>query len=342
VKSSIRLGVLDQSPVPEGATAGDALRNTIDLARLADEIGYERYWIAEHHASPGLASASPEVLIGPVTAATHRIRVGSGGVMLPHYSPLKVAESFAMLAGLFPGRIDLGLGRAPGGDAATALALQRDRRRPSPDDFPEQLDELLGYFGEPSPGRRLVPRLSFPAPPEGPEPWLLGSSPDSAYWAAERGLPYCFADFINPGGARIAAVYRERFVAGNRLAAPRLAVAGWVVCAETNAEAEELTASFRMMMTLLYRGRLVQVPPVETALRFLANERSPVPHRRIIAGTPATVREGVESLAAEYGADEVLLVNILYDHAARRRSYELVAEAFGLERAEEAEPIGTA
>src|SRR5581483_10285375 len=179
----MRLNILDQSPIPEGCSAGDALRNTLDLARAADNLGYNRYWLAEHHGTPGLACNSPEVMIGPVAAATSRLRVGSGGVMLPHYSPLKVAESFSMLSGLFPGRIDLGLGRAPGTSAAVARALQRDRRLPPLDDFPEQMTELLGYFE--SPMKRFA----------SPEVWLLGSSPQSSIWAAERGLPYAFADF---------------------------------------------------------------------------------------------------------------------------------------------------
>src|SRR3954464_7093762 len=217
-----RLSVLDQSPVSEGSTGTDALHNTLDLARLADELGYQRYWVAEHHGTPGLASAAPEVLIGPLAAATSRLRVGSGGVMLPHYSPLKVAENFSALSGLYPGRIDLGLGRAPGTDGMTMYALQRDRREAAPDDFPQQLAELLGYLNgnlpESFPFARLAATL--PGLPERPDVWLLGSSPQSAIWAGELGLPYSFADFINPQGAEIAALYRERFT-GPRPPAPR-------------------------------------------------------------------------------------------------------------------------
>ena len=187
------LSVLDQSPIPEGSTAGDALRNSIDLARLADQLGYHRYWLAEHHGSSGLACASPEAIIGPVAAATAQIRVGSGGIMLPHYSPLKVAETFSMLSGLFPDRIDLGIGRAPGTSAAVAFALQRDRRQPAPDDFRDQLEELLGYFGKRAAAAgplRQIPSQRFVSP----EFALLGSSMQSAIWAAEMGLPYVFAD----------------------------------------------------------------------------------------------------------------------------------------------------
>src|SRR5436309_11655875 len=197
----MRLSVLDQSPIPEGSTGADALHNTLDLATLADELGYHRYWVAEHHGGPMLASASPEALIGPIASATRSIRVGSGGVMLPHYSPFKVAETFTILAALYPGRIDLGIGRAAGTDPLTTYALQRDRRDAAPDDFPQQLAELLAYFDdslpEDHPFRRLAATL--PGRPELPAPWPLGSSPQSAIWAAQLALPYAFADFISPG-----------------------------------------------------------------------------------------------------------------------------------------------
>src|SRR5580658_9266179 len=312
---SLRLSILDQSPIPEGAHPGDALRNTIDLVRLADRLGYARYWLAEHHGTPGLACNSPEVMIGPVAAATARIRVGSGGVMLPHYSPLKVAENFAMLSGLYPGRIDLGVGRAPGTSAAVAFALQRDRRHALPDDFREQLDELLGYFAHESGFHR-------------PELALLGSSPQSAIWAAELGLPYVFADFINPDGAPLMRYYRRQ------TPSPRSAIASWAICADTDEEAERLSLSFRMMMTMLFRGRSIQVPTVERAQRFLEEEGLLVDQvpvgRRIITGAPARVRAAIEAVARDYEAEEVLIVNILHDHAARRRSYELIAKEFGI------------
>ncbi|MDQ6777138.1 MAG: LLM class flavin-dependent oxidoreductase, partial [Actinomycetota bacterium] len=264
------ISVLDQSPIPEGLGGADALRNSIDLARLADELGYHRYWAAEHHGTPGLASASPEALIGPIAAATATIRVGSGGVMLPHYSPLKVAETFTALAGLFPGRIDLGFGRAPGTDPMTTFALQRDRRDAAPDDFPEQMAELLGYLNGNLPTDHPFARLAatLPGLPERPEPWLLGSSPQSGIWAAELGLPYAFADFINARGASIAAQYR----AG--AAEPRLAVATWAIAADTEEEAQRLASSSRMLMRLLGQGRLIAVPPVEKALRFLDSQGS--------------------------------------------------------------------
>ncbi|HEY1690152.1 MAG TPA: LLM class flavin-dependent oxidoreductase [Solirubrobacteraceae bacterium] len=337
MSSPLRLSILDQSPIAEGSSGPQALRNTIDLAKLADALGYHRYWVAEHHGGPMLAGPSPEALIGPIAAATSGLRVGSGGVMLPHYSPLKVAESFSLLAGLFPGRIDLGLGRAPGTDQLTMFALQRDRRQASPDDFPNQLAELLGYLDDALPGDHPFARLAktLPGLPERPEAWLLGSSQQSAIWAGELGLPYAFADFINSDGAEIAALYRERFTvdAARAERAPRVAVAAWAICADTEEQARYLASSSRMAFTLLRRGELVAVPPPEKAERFLAAEREsgvPPARRRLILGPPAIVREQLEALARDYGAEEAIIVNITYDHDARRRSYELLAEAFEL------------
>ena len=332
----LRLSVLDQSPVAEGSDGAQALRNTLDLARLTDALGYHRYWVAEHHGGPMLAGPSPEALIGPIAAATTRLRVGSGGVMLPHYSPLKVAETFSLLSGLFPGRIDLGIGRAAGTDPITTFALQRDRRAAAPDDFPEQLPELLAYLddalAEDHPFARLA--ASLPGRPETPEPWLLGSSPQSAKWAGELGLPYAFADFINPEGAPIAQLYRDHFVPSVRLAEPRVAVAAWSLCADTDEQADRLSASSRMAMTLLRRGELIPIPPVEKALRFLANEGKGAPNRRrMVLGVPGAVRDGLTELAAAYGAEEVIVVGITFDHDARKRSYALIAEAFGLSAA---------
>ena len=328
----MRLSVLDQSPIPEGSTGADALANTLDLARLCERLGYHRYWLAEHHGGPTLAGPSPEALIGPVAAATSRIRVGSGGVMLPHYSPFKVAETFSVLAGLFPGRIDLGIGRASGTDPMTTFALQRDRRTAMPDDFPQQLAELLAHYDGGFPADHPFARLgrTLPGGDEQPDVWLLGSSPQSAIWAAQLGLAYAFADFINPDGAPAAAQYREGFQASERLATPRVAVAVWVICADTDEEAQRLAASSRMTFTLLRQGRLIPVPPPEKALRFLAEHGRESGGRRGVIGSPATVRTGVEEVAARYGAEEVIAVTITWDHGARRRSYELLAEAFGL------------
>jgi luciferase family oxidoreductase group 1 len=330
------LSVLDQSPISEGSTGSQALHNTLDLARLTDSLGYHRYWVAEHHGGPMLASASPEALIGPIASATERLRVGSGGVMLPHYSPFKVAETFTILAGLYPGRIDLGLGRAAGTDPLTTFALQRDRRDAAPDDFPQQLAELLAYFEDNLPDDHPFHRLagSLPGRPEIPDVWLLGSSPQSAIWAGQLGIPYAFADFINPEGAEIAKLYRERFQPERHLQAPRTSVAVWALCADSDEEARHLASSSRMTFTMLRRGQLIPVPPPEKAQEFLARERTSTGNgpraRRAILGTPEKVRAGLEEVASEYGADEVIVVTITYDHGARRRSYELLAEAFDL------------
>jgi luciferase family oxidoreductase group 1 len=332
----MRLSVLDQSPIPEGLAGPDALRNTLDLAALADRLGYHRYWVAEHHGGPMLAGAAPEVLIGAIAAATEAIRVGSGGVMLPHYSPLKVAEVFSILAALHPGRIDLGLGRASGTDPLTTFALQRDRRQASPDDFPQQLAELLAYFDDSLPEDHPFARLAgtLPGRPAVPEPWLLGSSPQSAIWAAQLALPYAFADFINPEGAELAGLYRSRFAAEHSSRASRTAVAVWAICAETDEEAQFLASSSRMSMRLLREGRLIPVPPPEAAVAWLESAGRPnggqLPGRRAVVGSPAKVRDGLLAVADAYGAEEIIVVTICYDHGARRRSYELIAEAMDL------------
>jgi luciferase family oxidoreductase group 1 len=320
------LSVLDQTPVSEGSTGPQALQNTLDLARAADRLGYHRYWLAEHHGL-SLAGPSPEVLIGPVASATERIRVGSGGVMLPHYSPYKVAENFSLLSGLYPNRIDLALGRASGTDPLTTYALQRDRREVAPDDFPQQLAELLAHFDGTFPPDHPFARLgrSLPGGDERPEIWLLGSSAQSAVWAAQLNLPYAFADFINPRGAEIVASYRER------AQSPRTMIGVWAICADTDAEAERLASSIAMSFAMLRQGRPIPVPPPDRALRYLEQHGDPNQGgRRRIVGSPETVRAGLEAVAAEYGADEVIIVTITHDHAARRRSYELIAEACGL------------
>jgi luciferase family oxidoreductase group 1 len=331
----VNLSVLDQSPISEGFTGGDALRNSIDLAQLAESLGYNRYWIAEHHATPMLASPSPEALIGPIAALTSGMRVGSGGVMLPHYSPLKVAETFSMLSGLFPGRIDLGIGRAAGTDPLTTFALQRDRREPSPDDFPQQLQELLGYLEDSLPSDHPFAQVAkLPGKPESPEVSLLGSSPQSAIWAGELGLPYVFADFINSEGAHLAALYRDRFTPSARLAEPRVTVATWALAADTTEEAERQATSSRMALSLLRTtGKTIRVPTIETATRFLEEPPGALPiarRRRMTVGTADAVRDGLTAVAGDYGATEIMIVTITHSHDARKQSYKLIAEAFGI------------
>jgi luciferase family oxidoreductase group 1 len=335
-----RLSVLDQSPVEEGSDAAETVRNTLDLARTCDALGYDRYWLAEHHASMSIVGVAPEVLIGPVALATGRIRVGSGGIMLPHFSPFKIAETFRLLGAIAPGRIDLGLGRAPGSDQRAAYALQRDRsRRIPPDDFPQSVNELLGYLSDSLPDDHPFASLarSLPDGTAGsPDPWMLGSSPDSAHWAGEMGLPYCIADFINPQALPLADVYRRAFRPSRWASAPHLMVSCWAIAADDRAEAEKLSHPFAMMFAHLLRGETIRVPSVETARAWVAdNPGGPRRDRRMLLGTGREVRAEIEQVAALYGAQEMMLVNIMPDHAKRRRSYEMVAAAFGMARTPE-------
>ncbi|ATE67127.1 LLM class flavin-dependent oxidoreductase [Rhizorhabdus dicambivorans] len=330
-----RLSVLDQSPVAEEMTAAEAVRNTLDLARTADALGYDRYWMAEHHASAGIVGVAPEVLIGPVALATKRIRVGSGGIMLPHFSPFKIAETFRLLGAIAPGRIDLGLGRAPGSDQRTAYALQRDRSRRIPsDDFPNHVAELLGYLSDSLPEDHVFAPLARTLPDGtlgSPDPWMLGSSPDSARWAGELGLPYCIADFINSNGVPLADIYRRSFQPSRWAAEPHVMVASWAIAATDREEAESLTLSSMMMFAHLIRGQTIAVPSVEKARAWLADNPQTSPRdRRMLLGDGRAVRGQIEEVAALYGAQEVMLVNIMHEHDKRRRSYELVAEAFGM------------
>ncbi len=330
----MKLSVLDQSPIPAGGTAADAVRNTIDLAQATERFGYHRYWMAEHHASPALAGVAPEALIGPVALATNSIRVGSGGIMLPHFSPFKVAETFRLLGAMAPGRIDLGLGRAPGSDQRTAYALQRDRsKRMLVNDFPEQVTELLGYLEATLPDNHLFKPLEATLPTGhrgSPDVWMLGSSNDSAMWAGQMGLPYCIADFISSDALPLADLYRQHFTPTARCPAPYVMVAVWAIAAEDRAEAESLAGPARMMFAHLVRGSLIPVPTVGEADAWLAANPQQQARRRTLLGSGSEVAEEVEAVAKLYGAQEMMLVNILPEHAPRVRSYELVAEALAL------------
>lgn len=334
----MKLSVIDQSPVPTGFTPADALQNTIELARLADRSGYSRYWIAEHHAMPTLACSAPEILITRIGAETERIRIGSGGVMLPHYSPFKVAEQFRMLHALYPGRIDLGIGRAPGGSPLDAYALRRERlERPFPDDFPEQMIELLaflsGNFPEKHPFKRI---LVSPAVTGSPDVWLLGSSMWSADAAAQLGLPYAFAHFISPEPTRAAIEhYHSRFQPSNGLKAPRAIVALGAICADTDAEAQRLMASSRLMRRRRDRGEWLPVPTIEEAIAELGDAAfepmgDTTEWPRYFVGSPQAVKPRFEELAAALKLDEIMIVTIVHEHAARMRSYELLADVFEL------------
>jgi luciferase family oxidoreductase group 1 len=331
----MKLSVLDQSPVPAGSRPEDALRNTIDLARAAERFGYTRYWLAEHHNTRGLAGPAPEVMVATVAAATDRIRVGSGGVMLPHYSSLKVAEQFRVLEALHPGRIDLGIGRAPGGDMMSAAAL----RIPTPegDRFPNQVQDLIGFLED-----RLDPRHPFarvratPEPSDGVPPvWLLGSSDYSAAVAAVLGTGFSFAHFINPaGGEHVVAEYRASFKPSPAFPQPRASVGVNVMCAQTTEEAILLASSVRLWRRRLRLGDPGPVPTVDDALTELgdrARERPQDDERRLAVGNPDEVRVELEELAERYGVEELVVLTICHDHSARVRSYELLAEAFDLD-----------
>jgi luciferase family oxidoreductase group 1 len=330
-----RLSVLDQSPVRSGAKPADAIRETLALAEACDRLGYTRYWLAEHHSTPALAGSAPEVLIGQVAARTSRIRVGSGGVMLQHYSPLKVAEAFRVLETLFPGRIDLGLGRAPGSDQLTARALAGPAGG-SPELFPQQVGDLLAWLaGEPPPEHPFAKVRAMPTGDSVPEVWLLGSSDQSAALAAHFGTAFSFAHFINAdGGAQITRAYAREFKPSALLAGPRASVAVFVVCAETADEAERLAKSRDLFIARLYTGRGGRYPTVAEAEAhpYTPWERQIVDHarQRRVAGTPEQCRERLEALAREYGVDEIVAVTITETPATRLRSYELLAEAFDL------------
>jgi luciferase family oxidoreductase group 1 len=326
------LGVLDQSPVRTGSTPAAAVQETLELAQLADRLGYHRYWLAEHHSTPGLAGSCPEILIGAVAARTSRIRVGSGGVMLQHYSPLKVAEQFRMLETLHPGRIDLGLGRAPGSDQRTARAL----RDGVDAHFPRQVAELLAFLGDELPSDHPWRGVhAMPAGPELPEIWLLGSTDQSATLAAHFGTAFAFAHFISGGGGpEVVAAYRRAFRPSRWAMAPVASVAVFTICADTEAEARRLARSRELFILGLYTGRHLPYPSVEEAeaYPYTARDLAIVEHARgrTVAGAPEQVRDRLLDLARAHGADELVVVTITHDPKARRRSYELLADVFDL------------
>ncbi len=332
---AMRLSVLDQSPIRSGGTATDAIHETLELAQICDRLGYHRYWLAEHHSSRGLAGTSPEVLIGQVAARTTRIRVGSGGVMLSHYSALKVAENFRMLETLFPGRIDLGIGRAPGSDQRTMYALAGGGIRDI-EQFPQQIADMVAWLHDRLPrGHMFGGVRAMPAGPTTPEVWLLGSSDASAIYAAEMGLAFSFAHFINAdGGPQVTQLYRERFRPSPELAAPSASTAVWVVCADTDEDARRLQKCRDLGLLRLYTGRYGPFPSVEEAESFPYTDRDLAiiegTRGRTVAGTPEAVREQLEAMARAYGVDELVIVTITHDFKARVRSYELLADAFGL------------
>lgn len=334
---SLRLSVLDQSPIRKGGTPAQAIAETLELAQLCDELGYHRYWLSEHHGG-GLASASPEILIGQVAARTQSIRVGSGGVMLTHYAPLKVAEQFRMLETLFPGRIDLGVGRAPGSDMRTARAMADGHPLPDLDRYPEQLMDLYGFLSGTLPASHPYHGIrAYPTGDSMPELWLLGSSRASARYAAELGWAFCFAHFISQEGPEtVLREYEAAFEPSPFLATPRTALGVSVTCAESQERAEYLSWSrWGSRVVSRVRGQQgsgVLTPEEAMALDFTEPELDYLAYLRqtYIHGDPGTVRGRLEDLAATYGTEELVLVTITYDFEARKQSYRLLAAEFGL------------
>jgi luciferase family oxidoreductase group 1 len=322
------LSVLDLSPVPEGSTAGQSLKNTLDLARHAERLGYNRYWLAEHHNMPGIASAATSVVIGHVAAGTSTIRVGAGGIMLPNHAPLVIAEQFGTLAALHPGRIDLGLGRAPGTDMLTARALRRNLEAGA-DSFPQDVIELMNYFQPAEPGQRV---RAVPGEGEAVEVWVLGSSTYGAQLAAMLGLPYAFASHFAPAEMEHAIdIYRSRFQPSERLAKPRLMLGLNVVAADTDAEAQLLFSSLQQAFVNLRTGRPGKLPaPVEGYEATLdPSAKGMLDHALscAIVGSPSTVRSGLDKFVRRTGADELMVTAQVFDHKARLRSFEILAEA---------------
>ena len=335
----LSLSVLDQSPVRQGVTPRDALLETIDLAKHCEALGYRRYWLAEHHATPALAGSAPEIMIARIAAETGRIRVGSGGVMLSHYSSLKVAEQFRMLETLYPGRIDLGIGRAPGSDQLTAAALAHGPGALGIEHFPNQIADLIGYLEHSIPGEHPFSRIYLMPDGESlPEIWILGSSEQSAIFAAYFGRAFSFAHFItDEGGPQIMAAYKVQFRPSEKLACPQGSVGVFVICAESQERAEHLAASRDLSRLRQRQGHPMPFPPPEEALAYPYTEieRRFVEHsrRRQIVGTPDTVKPQIEALAEAYGVDEIVVLTITHDFVARKHSYALLAEAFGLNAA---------
>jgi luciferase family oxidoreductase group 1 len=321
------LAVLDLAFVPEGCTPADALRHTLDLAQHCERWGYRRFWLAEHHNMVGIASAATAVVIGHVAAGTRTIRVGAGGIMLPNHSPLVVAEQFGTLESLFPGRIDLGLGRAPGTDQRTLRALRRDYG--SADSFPQDVVELQSYFAPLQPGQvvQAVPGTGLEVPI-----WILGSSLYGAQLAAALGLPYAFASHFAPDDlTRALDVYRENFRPSAKLDRPYAMVGANVIAADTDAEARRLFTSAQQAFTNLLRGARGQLaPPIDDIERYWSPAEKAQASRMLacsFVGSPATVRAGLTRFVAETGADELIVAAGIFDQAARLRSYELLAEA---------------
>ncbi|CAM3845035.1 LLM class flavin-dependent oxidoreductase [Alicyclobacillus pomorum] len=331
----MKLSVLDQSPIAHGSNARAALLQTVQIAQLAERLGYHRFWVSEHHDSSALAGSTPEILITHLAAKTNTIRVGSGGVMLPHYSAYKVAENFRMLEALYPNRIDVGLGRAPGGMPRSTMALQEGKLREP--DYAQQVEDLMAYLTDTLPAdHRFAGLTAAPVVDTVPEMWLLGSSDFSAITAADKGTAYMFAHFINgDGGVEAVEAYQRRFKPSVLYDKPKASVAIFVICADTDAEADRIASSLDLALVMLANGqRRDGIPTIEMALSYpyskyeLALVREN--RKRMIVGSPSTVKQQIEELARAYHTDEVMIVTNTAQFEHRQRSFELVAEAFGL------------
>ena len=328
----VPLSVLDLAPIAEGSTAAEAFRNTLDLARNAERLGYRRYWLAEHHSMAGVASAATAVVIGHVAAGTSTIRVGSGGIMLPNHSPLVIAEQFGTLASLYPGRIDLGVGRAPGSDQLTSRALRRNPA--AADTFPQDVIELMSYFRPVEPGQavRAVPGAGLDVPV-----WILGSSLFGAQLAAALGLPFAFASHFAPVMMEQAiAIYRERFEPSAALEQPHVMLGLNVFAADRDDDARAMFTSLQQAFINLRRGRPGPFPPPSPGYeeQLLPVERQMLAEMlsATVVGEPETVRHGITAFVARTGADELMITCQAYDHRARVRSFEIAAEAGGGKR----------
>lgn len=334
-KPKLKLAALDQSPVREGGTASEALQETVELAQACEKAGYHRYWVAEHHATSSYAGPAPEIMVTRIAAATERIRVGSGGVMLSHYSPLKVAETFSLLESLFPGRIDLGIGRAPGSDQLTALALAYGSEI-GIEYFPTRIADMLSFLGNSEPPTEMFKRITVsPQPENPPEVWLLGSSDQSAHYASQFGLAFTFAHFIAPeGGEEVLQEYRDKFMPSEFNPEPRGSLAVFLTCAETEDEARRLAKSRDLVLLRRAKGERGAYPSVEEAEAYDYNEQDLriIEHNRSqsIYGDPEQCRKILTDLANDFGVDELVILTICHAPAARRRSYELLAGAFDL------------
>lgn len=328
------LSVLDVSPVSSGSNSAQALRNTLDLARLADRLGYRRYWLAEHHNLPNIASSAPEVMIGHVAGVTERIRVGAGGIMLPNHAPLKVAETFRVLEALHPGRIDLGIGRAPGTDPVTAAALRRSQGGLGAEDFPQRFGELLAFAGDGFPeDHPFKDVVAMPGDVGLPPIWLLGSSGYSARAAGEMGLGYAFAAHFSPADpAPAMRAYREGFAPSETFERPSAVLAVAVVCGETEEHARRISSSMELAWVRLRSGKPGPLPSPEEALAYPytpAERRLADTYRSMqIVGDASTVRARIEEVAEHTAADEIMVTTNVHDHAERLRSYERLAEVF--------------